>query len=326
MISFSKPGMAAAAVCLFAGVPALSQTETPWMRLFNGKDINNWSYVTGNWHVDSGMIIGKSKSSYNNFCHSTRKYSDFVLAIRARLWETSPDYINSGVQYRSVFIDSSKHSLKGYQMDIGDGYNGSMYPEGGYPAGASGVAPSADCRNKENLNAWNQYVITANGNKIKHEMNGKVCAEYTAAVTDGYLGMQLHFTQIVMEVDFKDIFIRPLNNSFVIPDSQKVFVDTTTWTAKGTTGARPDRNATLAFPPSLAGNKLTIPAFWRGEDRSSVKVTLLDASGRLEFSRSIIAGDELPLVVGLPNLGAGKHLLHVGSGPTAYSGVVRTGN
>jgi hypothetical protein len=325
MISISKSGMAAAAVCLCAAAPALSQTETPWMSLFNGKDIKNWGYVAANWHVDSGMIIGKSQSTYNNFCHSTRKYSDFVLAIRCRLWETSTEYINSGVQYRSVFIDSSKHSLKGYQMDIGDGYMGSMYPEGGYPAGASGVSPSADCRNKEHLNDWNQYVITANGNKIRHEMNGKLCAEYTATVTDGYLGMQLHFTNLVMEVDFKDIFIRPLNNSFTIPDSQKVYVDTTTWTLKKSTGVRTARNATLAFPPFLDGNNLTIPAFWRGDDRS-VKVSLLDASGRLEFSRSIIAGDELPLVVGLPNFGAGKHLLRVGSGPTAYNGVVRTGN
>lgn len=325
MVSISKSGIAAAAVCLFAAAPAMSQTETPWMSLFNGKDIKNWGYVAANWHVDSGMIIGKSQSTYNNFCHSTRKYSDFVLAIRCRLWETSTEYINSGVQYRSVFIDSSKHSLKGYQMDIGDGYMGSMYPEGGYPAGASGVSPSADCRNKEHLNGWNQYVITANRNKIRHEMNGKLCAEYTATVTDGYLGMQLHFTNLVMEVDFKDIFIRPLNNSFTIPDSQKVYVDTTTWTLKQGTGMRADRNTTLAFPPYMDGNNLTIPAFWRGNDRS-VKVSLLDASGRLEFSRSIIAGDELPLVVGLPNFGAGKHLLRVGSGPTAYNGVVRTGN
>jgi hypothetical protein len=324
MARFPKSGALAAAACLCAAAPVLSQTDTAWQSLFNGKDLKGWGYVAANWKVDSGMIIGKAQSTYNNFCHSTRKYSDFVLAIRARLWETSTEYINSGVQYRSVFIDSSKHSLKGYQMDIGDGYMGSMYPEGGYPAGASGVSPSADCRNKEHLNDWNQYVITANGNRIKHEMNGKVCAEYTAAVTEGYLGMQLHFTSLVMEVDFKDIFIRPLNNSFAIPDSQKVYLNAD-YTLKRTSGARAPSQVTLAFPPRVDGNTLTIPAFWRGADRS-VKVSLLDPSGKLEFSRSIIAGDELPLVVGLPNFGAGIHLLRVGSGPRAYAGAVRIGN
>ncbi len=324
----------AAAICLGAAVPAMTQAQpdSAWMNLFNRKDLNNWGYVAANWHVDSGMIIGKSQSTYNNFCHSKRKYSDFVLAVRARLWETSTEYINSGVQYRSVFIDSSKHSLKGYQMDIGDGYNGSMYPEGGYPAGASGVSPSAACRTEAlaKQNQWCQYVITANGNKIRHEMNGILCAEYTATEKEGYLGFQLHFTSIVMEVDFKDVFIRPLNNSFAIPDSQRVFLNED-YTLRNTTAVRSagkdgkGAQVTLAFPPVVSGNRLTIPDFRLGAERS-VSILMLDASGKTEFSRSIIAGDELPLVIGLPNFGAGKHLLRVGSGPMAYTGVVRSGD
>jgi hypothetical protein len=318
-----------AAVSLAAASFASAQAETAWQNLFNGKNIDNWGYVAGNWKVDSGMIVGKSKSTYNNFCHTKRKYSDFVLAIRGRLWETSTEYINSGVQYRSVFIDSSKHSLKGYQMDIGDGYNGSMYPEGGYPAGASGVSPSAACRTEAQAkqNQWCQYVITANGNKIRHEMNGILCAEYTATEKEGYLGMQLHFTTIVMEVDYKDIFIRPLNNSFEIPAADLVYLNAD-YTLKAGTGTKNAvaRNATIAFPPVLDGSRLTIPAFWRGN--GEVKVSVLDASGRTEFSRSIIAGDELPLVVGLPNFGAGNHLLRIGSGGSAaaYTGVIRSGN
>ncbi len=327
MISRSKLGMAAGALaCLYVPARAQAPTEVPWQSLFDGKGLDQWAYVKENWHVDSGMIIGKSKSTYNNFCHSTKKYSDFSLAMRARLWETSTEYINSGIQYRSVYIDSSKHSLKGYQMDIGDGYNGSMYPEGGYPAGAASVSPSQACRTEAmaKQNQWCQYVITANGNKIRHEMNGILCAEYTGTVMEGLIGMQLHFTTIVMEVDYKDIFIRPLNNSFTIPAAQQVMLNAD-YTAASATGIARSRKATLAYPPRLAGNVLTLSPLFRGAD-GAVRVTLSDLSGRAEFSRSIIADGELPLAIGLPNFGAGKHILRVGEGPTSYRGVVRTGD
>jgi hypothetical protein len=208
-----------------AGVWA--QGDTAWQSLFNGKDLSNWGYIAAHWKVDSGMIVGKSKTTFNHFCHTTKPYSDFVLTLKGRLWETSSEYINSGIQYRSVFIDSATHRLKGYQFDIGDGYDGSMYPEGGYPADARGVGRSEDCRQAIKANGWNQYTITANGNKIKHEVNGKVCNEYTGSVTQGYIGLQLHFTSVPMEVNFKDVFIRPLNNAFVIPPAEKVYLGAT---------------------------------------------------------------------------------------------------
>lgn len=325
MIAIMKPGLPAmAALCLAA--QAQCQTDVQWMSLFNGKDLNRLSYVKENWHADSGMIVGKSKSTYNNFCHTTRKFSDFALSIRARLWETSAEYINSGIQYRSAFIDSSKHSLKGYQMDIGDGYNGSMYPEGGYPAGAAGVSPSAACRAeaKAKINQWCHYLITANGNKIRHEMNGILCAEYNATLSEGYIGMQLHFTTIVMEVDFKDVFIRPLNNSFTIPDSMAATLNADYTPMIGSRAGRASV-VTLAFQPRLEGNILTVSPHYRDADRN-LRISLLDASGRTEFSRSIFADGELPLSVGLPDFGAGKHILRIGEGPNAYSGVVRAGN
>jgi hypothetical protein len=133
-----------------------------------------------------------------------------------------------------------------------------------------------------------------------------------------------------MEVDFKDVFIRPLNNSFTIPEADLVYLTADYTVKEGGTAMRSRRDATLAYPPMVEGGRLTIPAFWLGAERRgdgrAVRISLLDASGKTEFSRSIIAGDELPLVVGLPNFGAGNHLLRVGSGPNAYSGMVRTGD
>jgi hypothetical protein len=327
MISIPNAGLSAlAALCLAVQAPCQTQTETPWMNLFNGKDLNRLSYVKENWRADSGMIVGKAKSSYNNFCHTTRKFSDFSLSIRARLWETSTAYINSGIQYRSAFIDSGKHSLKGYQMDIGDGYNGSMYPEGGYPAGAKNVSPSPACRAEAvaKANQWCHYLITADGQKIRHEMNGILCAEYTGTQADGYIGMQLHFTDIVMEVNFKDVFIRPLNNSFAIPDSLSTYLNAD-YTSKTASRISLAGGASRSYPLRLQGNTLTVSPLFRGAD-GTVHVSLSDPSGRTRFSRSIVADGELPLAVGLPDFGAGNLLLRVGRGPKAYAGVVRAAN
>jgi hypothetical protein len=297
---------------------ATAQTETAWQNLFDGKSIENWGYVAGNWKVDSGMIIGKSKSTYNNFCHTKRKYSDFVLVARARLWETSPEYINSGIQYRSAFIDSSKHSLKGYQMDIGDGYNGSMYPEGGYPAGASGVSPSAACKAAVKMNDWNQYVITANGASIKHEMNGKLCAEYNATEKDGYLGFQLHFTTIVMEVNFKDVFIRPLNNSFPIPDSQLVYLNPD-YTLKSTgIGDGFKINDSAPFSMHLNGNILTLSGVVENQN-APVSIAIMNMIGGAEYSRNYKPIQGKALILELPSLATGNHVLRITSGQKVYN-------
>src|SRR6267142_2617638 len=158
------------AVCVFAGLlgglalDCGADVKPVWMKLFDGKDLAGWGYSPDYWQANAGLLQGQGKATYNTFCHSQRKYSDFVLSVKARLWQTKAGYTNSGLQYRSDFIDSASHRMKGYQVDIGDQLDGSMYPEGAYPPGANMVF-NDPCKASINANGWNHFLVTANGNK-----------------------------------------------------------------------------------------------------------------------------------------------------------------
>jgi hypothetical protein len=305
----------AAAWCAVSG--AWAQAKPVWMKLFDGKSLAGWGYTPEFWSVDSGMIRGQGKATVNTFCHADRKYADFVLSFKARLWQTPAGYTNSGVQYRSVFIDSSAHRMKGYQVDIGDALDGSMYPEGGYPADAKQVMNDA-CRKFINANGWNHFLVTANGAKVRHELNGNFCAEYTGSVLDGYIGLQLHATSLVMKVDFKDLFIRPLNNSFPIKEELATLLDDD----YASTGVL--ARGRIAPPePLFAGRTLTLPAgFWSGKP-GAVRVAMNDVRGRLVFDRAVRGMGLLPEAIALPALAPGAHVLSVSGAGGTWQGLVR---
>lgn len=204
---------------------AWAEGPMPWLPLFDGRSLDQWSYAKNFWRTDSGMLVGQGKSPITTFCHTARPFSDFVLSGWTRLWETSAGYANSGIQYRSRFIDSLAHRMQGYQWDIGGGFDGSILPEGGFPMDAPPREISEACRATIRKNGWNHVVITADQGRIRHELNGVTCLEYQASVAEGYIGLQLPATNLVMKVDFRDLYIRPLNGSFAIPDSEAVFLD-----------------------------------------------------------------------------------------------------
>lgn len=295
-----------------------AQAKPVWKRLFDGKDLSGWGYTADYWQVEDGTLQGQGKAFYNTFCHSDRKYSDFVLSVKARLWQTPAGYTNSGLQYRSDFIDSATHRMKGYQVDIGDALDGSMYPEGNFPADAKQLM-NDPCRKFINPNGWNHFLVTANGGKVRHELNGNFCVEYTATVLDGYIGLQLHATSLVMKVDFKDIYIRPLNNSFAVPESLATTLDDT----YAATSIVPITHTAAGSRVDLIGNSLSIPAsFWSG-NKGRIDVSLRDFRGRTVFSRPIKAEGGASLTIELPALAAGGHILSVTGTGNAYSGVLR---
>jgi hypothetical protein len=313
--------LACASCCLPKAIFSAPKSDSTvlWMKLFDGKDLSKWAYASDYWRVDSGMIHGEGKSPDNIFCHLNRKFSDFVLTTKTRLWQTPQGYTNSGIQYRSVFIDSANHKMKGYQSDIGDSLDGAMYPEGGYPAGAGMIYSNEACRKSIQRNGWNHVVITANGPTVKHELNGNTCLEYTAVVLDGYIGLQLHSTSLVMKVDFEDIYIRPLNNSFTIPDSLAVALDENYSAA--TLWSKPSASMG-GLRVRMEGNRLMIAPSLESGRAGWMNVSFADLQGRVQFNRAYRAQDR-PVEMEIPALGAGGHVLRVTSAGDAVSDVVR---
>jgi hypothetical protein len=294
-----------------------AEVKPVWMPLFDGRDLAGWGFDPQYWQASDGLLQGQGKAAVNIFCHTNRKYSDFVLSVKARLWQTPAGYTNSGLQYRSDFIDSATHRMKGYQVDIGDKLDGAMFPEGAYPPNVY-MLGNDPCKPFVKPNDWNHYLVTANGGKVRHELNGNFCLEYNATVLEGYIGLQLHATSLVMKVDFKDLYIRPLNNSFTIPDTQATTLDEAYSSTTGIAGRAPAVDSRIA----VNGRSLYIPAsFWSGNS-SNIRVTLNDLKGRTVFSRPVRAEGTFPTEVSLPALEAGRHVLSITEIGNAYSQVI----
>lgn len=279
---FSAVGLIAVLALTALALPSPSEAQdavTKWMRLWNGKDFTGWKYNSTYFKVaDSGMIVAKGLlTGYNTFCYTTQTFGDFELSARARLWEVNPWYTNSGIQYRSRVADTARKIIQGPQADIGDGVAASMYPEGGY--GGPGAGSSTACRSALKKSDWNHYIITANGNKVSHKIGTAVCNDFTNTTPAGVIGLQMHFimgtypANASTEVNFKDVFIRPLNNSFVIPDSLAVFLKPD-YTAPTSTALRaPSRGSRGAIRQGLRGLQVS------GLEAGS-RLTLLDPLGR----------------------------------------------
>ncbi len=198
--------------------------ETPGMTsLFNGKDLTGWDGDPRLWSVKDGVIHGETTAENpahgNTFliCKAC-VLKDFELRLTFRLNATN----NSGVQYRSKHISEGKVSndwvVRGYQHEIRNqnilpNVSGFIYDEGGRRSRICLVGEKAiwadgkkeitgtliDQQQFEKLfklNDWNDIVIVAKGNHIRHYLNDRLILDFTddpqLTLREGILALQLH--------------------------------------------------------------------------------------------------------------------------------------
>ena len=102
-----------------------------WISLFNGTDLTGWDGDPKVWSVKDGCISGKAeKVDGNTFLIFKHTFSNFILEAECMLIKGS-GFTNSGIQYRSKVVNPAKWVVHGYQADIGEGYWGDNYDEGG---------------------------------------------------------------------------------------------------------------------------------------------------------------------------------------------------
>lgn len=196
--------------------------------IFDGKTLKGWQGDENFWRVENGVLIGESTAAKpltkNTFItYRVSKVADFEFKAKFRL--TGPESANSGIQFRSQ--DKGDFKIIGYQADISrDGkYAGCLWDEDGRGMLADRGTETiwkADGTKEEkrnadrdaigkaiNLDEWNEYSVTAQGNKITLKINGKVTAECTdGALNDrelyGWLSLQLH-SGPASKIEWKDI-------------------------------------------------------------------------------------------------------------------------
>ncbi|MFM8890264.1 MAG: DUF1080 domain-containing protein [Planctomycetia bacterium] len=210
--------------------------------LFNGKDLEGWDGDPRLWSVKEGVIHGETTpenvAQGNTFLiWKGGEVGDFELRLSFRCTATN----NSGIQYRSRHVTDgtvkNKWVVRGYQHEIRNentlpNVPGFIYDEGG-PRGriclvgerasweAEGgkkvvgrLVDQEDFTKLMRIDDWNEVVIRAEGNRLRHYLNGRLILDCTdadpkRALSTGVLALQLHAGK-PMWAEYRDIRLKAL--------------------------------------------------------------------------------------------------------------------
>jgi len=230
-----------------AAPPAVAPAASPaagsaWRSLFDGRDLAGWNGDERLWSVRDGVIHGETtpelKADGNTFLiRDGLVVRDFELKLSFRCSTAN----NSGIQYRSRHITDPAAKprnawvVRGYQHELRNesalpNVSGFIYDEGGKRGRICLVGERADWVDGKKrvtdelidaaafaqlfkLDDWNEVRIVAQGDRLRHYLNGTLTLDFTdapdLALREGIIALQLHAGKS-MWVEFKDIAVRDL--------------------------------------------------------------------------------------------------------------------
>lgn len=205
------------ALALTAGAgqtPARSQTPPTRVPIFDGKTFAGWEGDLAIFRIQDGAIVGGSlerKVARNEFLCTTKTYGDFELRLKVKL--LGGDGANAGIQFRTRRIPNH-HEVSGYQADMGIGYWGALYDE----SRRNKVLAGPDHEKMKSVvkaDEWNEYVIRAEGPRIRIWLNGVQTVDYVESdpkiETSGVIALQIHGGP-PSEAWYKDITLLDLSS------------------------------------------------------------------------------------------------------------------
>lgn len=218
----SRPHFAGTAM-LFVVTTALGtradEPDAGFQPLFDGQTLKGWHGDERFWSARDGAIVGAcdGKIPDNTFLISDREFGDFILKVKFRLHDHKG---NSGIQFRSEELKERGGTkfepfvVGGYQADIAsERYMGILYGE---KTGRGIIQDVTDevraaLEKAVNKDDWNEYVITAKGDRITQVLNGVTTVEIDdpEGAKRGIIALQLHAGHD-MQISFKDILIKEL--------------------------------------------------------------------------------------------------------------------
>jgi len=210
--------------------------------IFNGEDLTGWDGDPRLWSAEDGAIRGETTAENpaqgNTFLiWKGGVVKDFQLRLSFRCTDTN----NSGIQYRSTHVTDERARnpwvVRGYQHEIRNEVElpsvaGFIYDEGGKRGrmclvgekatwGEDGKKEITDTlidaegyRKLFKLDDWNDVLIIAKGNHLRHYLNNTLVVDCTdnhpqLALREGILALQLHAGK-PMWAEFKNIRIQHL--------------------------------------------------------------------------------------------------------------------
>lgn len=249
-------GMVAVSVLLVAsacaspqGDDALRQAVPPgFTPLFDGKTLDGWRGDLKLWSIRDGAIRGSAdrRIEKSSFLIHDGEFANFELHFKYRITEGG----NSGFQFRSRAVDEAGYTVSGYQANVVPADQlvrfGMIYENLGRNEIAllserveisnDGGALVRSVKGAVNpvkllLDAyrpypeWNDYVVIAYDNRIIHAINGYLALDAIdndpTGAKSGLFALQIDSFGTPMQVEFKDIQVRPLAGP---PDIEMRFV------------------------------------------------------------------------------------------------------
>jgi hypothetical protein len=222
----------ARALALAAATAAHAQQEV--IRPFDGATLDGWNGDRSTWSVEDGAIVGRSTAERPLAASAYLAWDgDMPGDFRLRC-EFLVVGGNSGIHYRSARVDGQA-DMAGFQADLdaGNAYTGILYeglgrgvmsargeraewtPEGKRVAGT--FAEDAALKDVMRPGEWNEYVIEAQGTRVRHWINGALMTDVvdgdaTRFRRDGQLAFQLHQGP-PMEARFRAIEVTPIREA-----------------------------------------------------------------------------------------------------------------
>jgi len=171
-------------------------TSGEWVTLFDGSSLDRWSVIgDANWRIE-GDTVRADASTGASFLVSDADYADFELELE--FWVDVP--ANSGVFLRCQ-DDSAMAAETCYEINIFDSRPDPTYRTGSV---VNYAAPAAMVNTG---GRWNQYLISAEGDRLRASLNGVEMFDIRDGThASGPLGLQYGSGVVI----FRNVRIRTL--------------------------------------------------------------------------------------------------------------------
>ena len=169
-------------------------------------DDAKWEFEPDYWRRKTGSLHGESTGGDHHFAWTREQFTDFELHAVIKMNGTGA---NSGVGIRLNPV--SANNVPGYQIDMGPGYWGSLWEEGG--SGMVHHFRSKDAHRLVKDGDWNHYYVIANGHHIQAWLNGvqTIDTHHDSGPLEGAIGFELCSGPKHTILDVKTLSIRRIS-------------------------------------------------------------------------------------------------------------------
>ncbi len=239
-----------------------------FMKVFDGKNLRQWSGDTNYWSVKDGAITGTTDGGLKMNRFLTWKGStirNFDLRVKVKVTDGG----NSGIQYRGTSRpDLGLDVVTGYQCDVVANnplYNGMLYEEkerrilartgNQVIIDSKGQGWIIDTWQAPNVtpNEWHEYRVLVEGNHHRHWIDGAktvdvIDLDEVGRKLEGVLAVQVHVGP-AMTIQYKDFEIKHL------PDELPLQVVADHPIPDNAIGVRPQGKLPKGWTPPIYGQE-----------------------------------------------------------------------